>query len=568
MGVNPATFNSGGEQSQHYLPGAYSRLKYSKGTGGLVSASNGVIMGDCRGGKPNYLYWFASPAEANETLRSGPLLDAVKHAFNPGNGFVPQKIGAIRVNPGTQATRVFEQSSTVMITAKAWDYGLHTNQLKSKLESGTTVGKKMTIKFQNNDAYVVDNIERQSMDIQYVGAGSAVTMDITKTALQTTVDASGDLNLDFASFPDVGDLVNYINDQADYTCSLIGLSTNKSDELDSISAQDIKSASYTIHSDLQALIEEIIKSPWVDTASYNNLAGTRALPDNDSDWVYFSGAVDGGYTTTEWTASLLYAEKEDIQLMSTSGEDASIHAMIKTHCATMNSVTGKAERQFILGGASGETVDDIKTRALALSSEFGSLVYPEFIDYDFDDTTKTKTWSPAYYAAKLLGMNTVLSLNEPTTFKNVSVLSWGVSLTTPQIEDLIKNGVTVGMKHKSGRLLTARSVTTYQGSELQKCEFSMMREALFVSRDLREAVESSFVGRAMSNSLIGSIDAIVFGKLSTYYDMGLFNGTPPYWGYVKTILGDQIKIEYNCNLTPPTNFIFITSHMHVYASTK
>ena len=568
MGVNPATFNSGGEQSQHYLPGAYSRLKYSKGTGGLVSASNGVIMGDCRGGKPNYLYWFASPAEANETLRSGPLLDAVKHAFNPGNGFVPQKIGAIRVNPGTQATRVFEQSSTVMITAKAWDYGLHTNQLKSKLESGTTVGKKMTIKFQNNDAYVVDNIERQSMDIQYVGAGSAVTMDITKTALQTTVDASGDLNLDFASFPDVGDLVNYINDQADYTCSLIGLSTNKSDELDSISAQDIKSASYTIHSDLQALIEEIIKSPWVDTASYNNLAGTRALPDNDSDWVYFSGAVDGGYTTTEWTASLLYAEKEDIQLMSTSGEDASIHAMIKTHCATMNSVTGKAERQFILGGASGETVDDIKTRALALSSEFGSLVYPEFIDYDFDDTTKTKTWSPAYYAAKLLGMNTVLSLNEPTTFKNVSVLSWGVSLTTPQIEDLIKNGVTVGMKHKSGRLLTARSVTTYQGSELQKCEFSMMREALFVSRDLREAVESSFVGRAMSNSLIGSIDAIVFGKLSTYYDMGLFNGTPPYWGYVKTILGDQIKIEYNCNLTPPTNFIFITSHMHVYARTK
>lgn len=567
MGTNPATFNSGGEQSQHYMPGAYSRLKYAKGTGGLVSSSNGVIMGDCRGGKPNIMNWFGSPAEAEETLRNGPLLDAIKHAFAPGAGYVPQRVGAIRVNPGTQSIRDLEKSSTVMINLKSWDYGLHTNQLKLKLEAGAT-GKKITLSFQNNEDYVVDDILRESLSIQYTGAGAAVTMDITKTHLTTTVDAGGDLNLDFASFPNVEDIVNYINDQTDYTCSLIGLATAKSTELDTIAAQDIKTSEYTATSDLQALIDELHNSPWIDSALYNTGASTRELPDNDASMIYFTGAVDGSYTTTEWTASLLFAEGEDIQLISASVEDAAIHAQIKVHCAAMNSVIGKAERQFILGGAAGETIAQIKVRALNLATEFGMIAYPGFVHYDHDDLSKTKTWSPAYYAAKLLGMMVALSLNEPATYKTVNVLSWAQSITITQAEELIKAGVCCGIKHKSGRLLTARTITTYQGSELQKNEFSMMREALFVSRDLREAIERSFVGKAMVNSLLGGVDAIAYGKLSTFSDLGLFNGSPAYWGYKKTVLGDQIKVEYDCNLTPPTNFVFITSHMHVYASTQ
>jgi hypothetical protein len=567
--VQGAVFNSGGEQSTHYLPGAFSRLKYIKGTGGLVSSSNACFLGDCRGGKPNELLVFGSPAEAEEILRSGPLLDSVKHSFSPGGGLTPQRIGAIRVNPGTQATRVYQETAETMITATAWDYGLHTNQLKSKFEAGTTSGHKITTSFQNNDEEVFDNVERESISIQYTGSDTVGTIEITKTALITTDDSGVDLNLLFTIYPKIEDLVNYINDQANYTCSLIGLSTHKSSHLDSVTAgTDIKTSAVTLNSDLQAIIETMISSAWIFTATFNTSAGAREVPDYDASWVYFGGAVDGAYTTTEWTASLTYAENQNIQLIGTPAEDSATHAMIKTHCNSMNSVTGKNERQFIVGGASGETVAQIGARAIALTTEFGALASPEFKHYDFDDLSKTKTWSPAYYAAKLIGMNVALSLNEPVTFKNVDVLSFEKTFTIPETEELIKNGVMVGIKHRrSGQLITARGVTTYQGSELQKNEFSMMREALFVSRDLREAVESSFVGKAMSNNLLGGVDAIVYGKLSTYYDMGLFNGDPPYWGYVKTVLGDQIKIEYDANLTPPTNFIFVTSHMHVYAST-
>ncbi len=570
MGVAPATFTSGGLQSQHYLPGAYSRISFLKGTGGLVSAANAVIFGDCRGGEPNIIHWFGSPAIAEEILRSGPLLDAVKHAFKVGGGLVPQQIGALRVNPGIRATREFKNSSDNMIDAYGWDWGLHTNQLKSKLEAGTINGKKLTLKFQNNDDEIVDDIYRESFEIEYTGAGSAATMTISLTQLTTTCTGAptDDLTIAFASFPTIEDIVNYINDQTGYTCTILTpVPAQKSEHLDSITAQDIKTSAYTAQSTLQAIIDTLNVSPWIDEALLDSGATSRLIPDNDTGWVYFGEAVDGSYTSTEWGVSLTLAEQEDIQVIGSSSEDEAIHALIKTHCVSMNSVTGKAERQYVLGGALGETVAQAKTRAYNLGSEAGLLAYPGIKDYDFDNLSVVKTWSPVYYAAKILGAQVALALNEPFTFKDVDILGWEKNLTIPEAEDLIKNGVCPGIKHKSGRLICARTITTYQGDKLQMNEFSMMRESLFVSRDLREAVENSFVGKAMSNSLLGKVDGIAIGKLSQYYDLGLFNGIPPYWGYKKTIVGDRVKVEYDCNLTPPTNFVFITSHMHVYAST-
>ena len=571
MGVQPATFKSGGLQSQHYLPGGYSRISYLKGTGGLVSAANAVIFGDCRGAEPNVIHWFDGPTVAEEILRSGPLLDVVKHAFKIGGSLVPQQIGALRVNPGTKATREFRNSADNMIDAFAWDWGLHTNQLKSKLEAGTVNGKKLTLKFQNNDDEIIDDIYRESFEIEYTGAGSAATMTISLTQLTTSCTGAptDDLTILFASFPTIEDLVNYINDQAGYTCTILtSVPAQNSADLDSVTAQDIKTAPYTAESTLQAIIDTLNNSPWIDEAILDSGATSRLIPDNDTGWVYFGGAIDGAYTATEWGVSLTLAESEDIQFMGSSSEDAAIHALIKAHCVSMCSVTGKAERQFILGGAAGETVAQAKTRGYNLASEFGLLAFPGCKDYDFDNPSVIKMWSPVYYAAKILGAQVVLPLNEPFTFKTVDVLEWEKALTIPETEDLIKNGVCPGIKHKSGRLICARTVTTYQGNKLQMNEFSMMRESLFVSRDMRMAIEESFVGKAMSNSLLGRVDGIAIGKLSQYYDSGLFNGIPPYWGYKKTVLGDQVKVEYDCHLTPPTNFIFITSHMHLFASTN
>ncbi len=569
MGARPATFQSGGKASQHYLPGAYSRLDFIRGSGGLVSINNAVIMGDARGGEPNKLLWFGSATEAAETLRAGNLLDAIKHAFSPGGGLVPQAIAVWRVNPGTQASYDYEESATAMINALSKDYGLHTNQIKTKLEAGTVTGKKLTIQYQDNDAEVWDDVEKESFQIQYTGAGTACTMNVTKTQLDTTVTGGPggeELVMLFSAFETIDEMVNYINDQSGYTCTL--LTSNPEDpstELDSVSAQDIDTSAYTALSDLQALIDVFNESAWVE-GSYNDAAGTRAVPDNVAAWAYYSGAIDGAYTSTEWGASLTLLEEEDVQFVGSSVEDTSVHSLIKTHCEKMNGVSGKNERQFILGGAAGETVAQAVTRAESLASDAGMLCYPGFTHYDFDNITQTKTYSPAYYAAKIIGMVVSLAVQEPITNKTVDVLEWEKLLTITESETLIKGGVSCGIANRAGRLTNARGVTTYQGSILQRNEFSMIRIALLVSKDLRTSIEESFIGKAMSNTLLGKVDGVVVGKLSEYASSGYFNGNPPYWGYRKDVDGDIIRIDYDCNITPPTNFIFITSHMHVFAS--
>lgn len=670
MGVKAAVFQSGGMASSHLIPGAYSRIDFKKSAGGLSSINNAVIAGDCRGGQPNELLWFSSPSEAEATLRDGPLLNAIKHAFQPGPDYTPQRIAALRVNPGLQANRTLAKVSaglaekvrliithaatassdvtivlngaagvtiaiasgdtpsqiatkiaagtfpgysavastdTVTFTATAvgknsgentfsggttgvtgtiartvvgidaatyspmdvdaWDWGLHGNQVKLKLADGTNQGKMLTVQFMSETAYVADDVYKASILIQYTGSEASCVLSITDSNLFTITPAhTQEITVDFASFKTVQDVVNYINDQPGYSATLSALvPTDPSDELDWVTALDIKSSAVTLQSTVQALIDALNACPWCMGAQYDVTQVGRVLPDNITTWSYFTGGTDGAYTSSEWATSLEYLETQDIQFIGSSSTDAAIHALIRTHVEKMNSVTGKSERQAILGGASGETIAQVIARAQAINSAAVCLAYPEFQDWNADES-EVIWWAPAYYACKLVGLATCLAINEPLTNKQLSVLGLK-SIKTTDLEKLIQGGVCAAYKNPLGQFVNLRQITTFQGDLLQKNEFSMMREALFINRDLRNTLEQSFIGRAMTNSLLTDVDATVNLKLAQYAALGLFNGDPMYWGYLRKVNGDQIIVEFNCYLTPPTNFIFITSHMAVYAST-
>lgn len=671
MGVKATVFQSGGMASQHYIPGAYSRIDYQKSAGGLASINNAVILGDSRGGEPGKLLWFSSPSEAAAVLRGGSLLNGIKHAFQPSPDYTPQRIAALRVNSGLQATKDFvtvsagraekirlivtqgatasgdititlsggtpvnvpvtngdtvnqvvtkiaaanfpgysksvsadgilftattvgrrtgantfsggttgvtatiarivegiDSGTYAVINAKAWDWGLHGNQVKCKLEAGTNKGKRFTAQFMGETPYVVDDIYKESILIRYTGSETACVLTINATRLYTiTPGHTQEISVDFSAFQTVADVVNYINDQPGYSATLLAVvATDPSTQLDWVTEVDIKSSDVVLQSTVQALIDVINACPWCTDVTYTTSQVGRVLPDNIATWSYFSGGTDGEYTSAQWTAALDYLETQDIQLIGASSTDASVHALIRAHVVKMNGIAGRSERQAILGGASGETVDQVITRAKNLNSEGIMLVYPEFQDWNADETAVV-WWDPAYYACKLVGLTTCLALNEPLTNKQLSVL--GVKLIkVPDLEKLIQNGVCAAYKNPLGQFVNLRQVTTYQGDAVQKNEFSMVREALFIIRDLRNALEQSFLGRAMTNNLLTDVDATVNLKLGQYASMGLFNGDPMYWGYLRRVHGDQIIVEFNCYLTPPTNFIFITSHMAVYANTN
>jgi hypothetical protein len=126
MGVSPAIFESGGQRSEHYVPGVYGR-SFNVSSPSGISAGNLCILGKSSGGEPYKMIELSGLADAKETLVGGELLDAIGHAFSASNTYIPQKVYAMRVNDGTQSETTLVNGVTDLLKLKSWDWGVHTN---------------------------------------------------------------------------------------------------------------------------------------------------------------------------------------------------------------------------------------------------------------------------------------------------------------------------------------------------------------------------------------------------------------------------------------------------------
>lgn len=564
MGIQPVLFQSAGQATQHLIPGVYARIDFAPSVAGNASVNNGVIIGNATGGQPGVLYVFTSYAQAKATLKSGPLLDALWNAFNPGDNYSPQYVGAVRVNSATQAQLVLGS-----LTIKSFDYGLATNRIQVSVSNGTNVGKLIQAQ-QDGNIFKQDNVTLPAFSVQYIGTGTGCTLAISGG--QMTVAAAGDATNSFSldlvnTYKTIADVAAFFASKtAAFTFAVIGgASVELANNLDTISATDIKTTSVTFHADLLAQMRAFQSFVLFGVNSVT-ITGTNTPLVNTSGWVNLAGGTEGTYTATDFSNVLNYLLTQNVQFLGTSSEDAGIHNLILAHCVQANSVNGKAERQFIVGGAAGETVTQAVARAGALNSAYGALCYPGFNAYD--DSGNLRLWSPAYYAAKEIGRQSAMAINMPATRKQVAILGWEWNLQITDQETCISGGVWCGAKTRDGRFVNVRSITTYQANNLEQNEFSMMREALYVNADLRMALDNAVIGQPMTPSILSLVDSIVALKLAEYATDGIFMavGTSKgYWGYQRSISGSVVSVSYQCYLTPPTNFVFVTSNMQVYS---
>jgi hypothetical protein len=567
--INPATFQSAGQISQHWIPGAFSRIDSVQGNRGLASANNGVVMGQCTGGKPATLLQFNTAAAAVETLRSGPLMEAVKLAFSPGNSLVPQRIYAMRVNNATQSTLNLQASSNTMITLTSLGYGLWANQIKVTVETGTNYGKKVTIQYQNQTAEVFDDIRQQVFTIQNTGGASSMTIVNNSSTKTLTTTTTNPLSITLTDYPTIGELAAYINGQTGYTCTAVaGAESFSTSELDGVSSQDINTSAYTAESSMEAMIDTITAgSAWVSAVAAN-ATNDRSIVDNLVE-TYMTGGSEGSYTSTEWTAALLALEAEDIQFISTPDGTAAQHAQIKTHCEAMSAVTGKKERQFMLGApwGTGTVATDItsaKTASANLNSKYGMYVFNGGKQYN--NASVITNFGASYVACMLMGQKIAAAINQPLTYNTLNLLELEYKLTNSQLEDLIKNAVAPNALNTSQLPHHVRQVNTYQTSDLKWNEFSVVSQMLFASRDLRGYLEAIYVGKPGTAVVGGALRGSVESRLNQYVDLGLFikdpNTNQAWWGVSITLSGDTVIIDYDAYLTVPVNFIFITNHFH------
>ena len=117
-----------------------------------------ALIGTAEGGKPLSVDESVSDmtrsGQVFDKFRSGDLRTSSLFCFEPSlDEAVPngaQKIVAVKVNPATQSTATLQDAAaTDAVDLTSVDYGLFTEQINITIEAGTTVGKKVSIAFED-----------------------------------------------------------------------------------------------------------------------------------------------------------------------------------------------------------------------------------------------------------------------------------------------------------------------------------------------------------------------------------------------------------------------------------
>lgn len=578
MGVSPAIFESAGQRSEHYVPGSYSRsMNISSPTG--ISAGNLCVLGKSNGGEPYKMLEFGSLAEAQNVLKGGELLDAVAHAFSASNTYIPQKVNAMRVNNATQSSITLKSGATDIMSVKSWDWGLHCNQLKMLIADGTINNSKKVSVAYKDSTETIDNIINAALGLQYLGEGSSPTVSITADSINLlayTVEegSEGDpvptdeLTVSFNDFDTLESLSTRINDSDAWSVDILGNNTElKSVKLDTVTNLSIGVTGITLYANFDAFYTALSSLSYIGSVELL-VPSTRVVPDNTDAYLYFTGGSNGSYTVTQWQSALTALETEDVQIIATPSTDVDIHALISSHCTTMSNIINRKERTCILGGIVGMTDESAISEAQGLNNRLVSFCCDNPIKVNLI-TGETETLSGAMLGVMLAAMESAMSPNTPLTFKQLNVLGFTKIRNITNITKLIKAGIMVCNSNPENltEYICIRALTTFQGDDLINNERSMVREDLFMNRDLR----------AQFKPVIGTAGISTNAAIQTLVNRAkewALNGyivpsdnNENVWDIKVRVDGDKVYITYSRYLTAPVNFVFITAINHIYTST-
>ncbi len=570
-----AVFNSAGQISTEYVPGVYSRVNTVLGSAGFSSFQNCVIMGEGYGPKPQTLVQFNTIPQALNTLVGGPLLDAIRLAFSPGANVTPQQLYIMCVNSSLNATSYLVSGANNIIELSTKTYGVQANQVTHLLSGGTTTGKKLVLTYKTQTE-TYDNLDQQLMTLECTDSSStaATVTIVNSSAAQTLTTAitggtTAALNINLANYTSIGDVVAYINNQSGYTATVGAGYTNTSiNELDQVSAVSILGTAATLHGIEYAIINAVNQGSQIATAADVSAANGIQPPSNDSATTYFSGGSNGTYQATDWTSALTALEAENVQLIATPDPTVSVMSAISDHCTFMSSTNQRKERQFVVGGAIGDSTTTAITNSQTLNNYLGMYVFNG--GYQFNSSGVLTEYGASYVACMIAAIKSAVSINVPLTRKTLNLVSLEQKINQTDLQTLIQGAVAPVSYNVSGVANVVRQVTTYQAADLIYNEFSMVTEANFVQYDLRNYLDPLFIGNPAIKTMLGTLKGAVQARLNSYVDnLGIIttdaNGRT-WWNLTISISGDVANVDFDANLTAPMNFTFITGHLHTSTS--
>ena len=528
-----------------------------------------AVIGTSTGGVPNKAVYFGSAADAQSTLRSGPLLDGIIRAFDPSAQTVgPATVVALRINPAVQGSLALKDSlGADVIDIVSTDYGRYTNGIKIKIETGSASGKLVSTML-GEEYYTGDNVALNAMTVHYTGAlatQATATMTITGLELKLYAPAATLVStIDLAVFDTVVQVVDAINQVPGFSADLgDGVDVVSYQGLDFCTAQDVKTAAYTVTANLSAIVN------WINGQGEGYITATRktnvgTVPVNLG-WTYLSGGSDGTTTTQSWQDGYTALQAEDIQWLVPVTSEPAIHAMNDAHCAYMSNVARK-ERRGIVGSAIGTTDAQAVTIAKSLNSDRTSLVHLGM--YDYDANGRLKLYPPYVLAALLGGMFSGVNPGTALTNKFIKARGLERKLRNPTDTDILINGGVLCVEDTPEGYKVVKSISTWLiNDNFYRVEQSVGVAGDFTSRRLRDALKD-FIGAKGTPQTA----AFALARVITVLDdlarpepmgVGVLAGdakNPAYRGVSVNLEGDVLRVEMQCSLVVPINYIPIVIH--------
>lgn len=533
-----------------------------------------AVIGQSEGGEPGVPIVFANPSEARKLLRSDEAAKAVERAFDPSSQTgAPAEVIFMRVNPAVQAQLMLKSAAAAdVILLKSTDYGLYTNQVKIKVESGTNAGKKITTQL-GNDYYSADDITRSAFSIQYIGAEATGVMSITGT--QITLQAPSGTTVatvDLATYDTIQKVVDYINTIAGFDADVLDGNGNTAslNGLDYVTTQDVKTALYTAKADLQAVVD------WFNGQAEGFVTATRqagvgAVPANLA-FTYLAGGSNGTVTNTEWSNALQALQLVDVQWVVGLSSSASIHAMVDTHCAFMSTI-GRMERRAIHGTATGTTDAAAIAAAKLINSDRSSLTHLGV--YDFNQSGALTLYPPYIAAACMAGA--LAGSNPGTSLTNKSLKIRGLErkLRNPTDTDALIKGGVLCIEDTPNGFKVVKSITTWlNDSKYNRVEISTGVALDFTARNVRQAVDV-LRGEKGSPQLLSRAENIAEATLIELArpepnGPGVIVGdeeNPAYRNITTSIDGDVVRIDFECSPVIPANYMAVTIYAVPFSGT-
>ena len=514
-----------------------------------------------------------SIAHARATLRSGELLYAVEKAFSASAEVsAPGAIYAVRVNPAVQAAWTFKDASSAdVLTIQSTDYGLYTNNIQVKIESGSVAGKKVTTQ-QGSKFFTQDNLARNAFTLTCTGAEATATLTVSETQV-ILVAGTTTTTILLSEFPTVQRLIERLSAETDWSVVIAAgaANTNALRGLDAVTAANVKAAPVIVTANLQAIIDWI-NSAAEDLITAERATGAGAVPANAA-FTYLTGGSDGISANEDWSAAFDALQAEDVQWLAPLSAEPAVWGMADSHCQFMSAV-GRRERRCFVGANRDLDAEQAATDAGSINSDRTAYVYPAY--YDFDAYGQL-ILLPAYQmAAMVAACFASLTPGEAMTNKALNIRGLEVPIAVPGDTDyLIQSGVlTVNQAVRGGYRVTKSISTWRNNNNYNRVEISTGAALDYVVRSVRERMEL-FVGRKGNRiSLIMIVEetASILRMLAKAepYGLGLLAGddvNPPFRNIQAELEGDAVRVQFECSPVIPINFILVSIYANAYSGT-